>query len=96
MSGHKGSVLYLMIIGRERRWLSLSEAGLIYDSGWTKVHIGGTVLNIEDGTEREITDEEKKKWCEHRQLRYLEIPDHQWNGNVENLISLVKSLVPLI
>ena len=51
--------IYLMLIGGQRRWLPIRDAGIAYDSGWISISIGGFV--IEDGIERKITNEEIEK-----------------------------------
>jgi len=52
---------YLMVTGEgEERWLPITRAGHLYDSGWTAVKIGGKVLEP-DGAVRSITDAEKHK-----------------------------------
>lgn len=52
--------LYLMIVNGERKWLKINRAGVVYDDGFMPVRIGGSVLE-EDGSEREITNEERQK-----------------------------------
>jgi len=54
---------YLMIIGGEKRFLPLLDAGVAYDFGFAPVEIGGLVLE-EDGLVRDITPEERKRICE--------------------------------
>ena len=53
-------LLYLMVVNGERHWMTLNQAGKVYDSGWYPVSIGGQVMD-EDGKERDITDEERKR-----------------------------------
>ena len=50
--------LYKMMIDGKEQWLPLQRAGVAYDSGWSKVEIGGLVLESA-GLAREITDEER-------------------------------------
>ncbi|MDX1608377.1 MAG: hypothetical protein R3251_04160 [Candidatus Spechtbacterales bacterium] len=59
----KGKVFYLMVVNGDERWMTLQEAGKIYDSGWFPVKIEGRVMD-EDGEQRPITDEERKKIVE--------------------------------
>jgi hypothetical protein len=55
--------LYSMLVGEGDRkvveWHPLRDAGIVYDSGWVRVEIGGQVLQA-DGTVREITMEERR------------------------------------
>ncbi len=51
---------YLMIVNGNRLWLDIGNAGVAFDSGWVPVRIGGKVIE-EDGTERDVTDEEKQR-----------------------------------
>lgn len=55
--------LYLMLVDGDRRWMSLREAGITFDSGWVKVEIGGWVRDTET-TERPITQEERNRISE--------------------------------
>ncbi len=52
--------LYKMVVDGKEQWLSIREAGIVYDSGWTPVAIGGLVLEAA-GVPREITEEEKQR-----------------------------------
>ena len=60
MQATKKFPLYRMIVDKKPEWLTLQEAGVVYDSMWVSVEIGGQVIEI-DGTEREITKEERKQ-----------------------------------
>ncbi|MEI6296139.1 MAG: hypothetical protein WCO84_00650 [bacterium] len=55
--------LYLMLVGDQKKFLNLSEAGQIYDSSFINVEICGDVL-MEDGSVRQITKEERGKISE--------------------------------
>jgi len=63
--------LYLMVFDGKNRWLNINAAGRLYDYGFAPVSIGGRVME-EDGTEREITDEERQ--------RIVDIAD-EYSGN---------------
>ena len=52
--------MYLMIVGIERRFLSLPDAGRVFDSGHIKVSVGNLVLE-NTYLVREITPEERLK-----------------------------------
>lgn len=54
---------YLMWINGERRFLSLREAGIVYDSGYDQIEIAGEVMES-DGKIRSITDEERRRISE--------------------------------
>lgn len=54
---------YLMLIGAQRRFLPIREAGVAYDCGFVNVEIVGDVLE-EDHRVRLITDEERRKIAE--------------------------------
>ena len=49
--------MYLMLIGRRRKFLSIQDAGKAYDSGHVTVNIGNLVLES-DFSVRDITAEE--------------------------------------
>lgn len=49
--------MYLMIVGNERRFLSLLDAGKVLDSGHIRVSIGNLVLE-KNYSVREITSRE--------------------------------------
>jgi hypothetical protein len=54
---------YLMIVygeKKEERWLSLQEAGVLYDNGYLNVEIGGRVREPDNLT-RPISQEERDK-----------------------------------
>jgi hypothetical protein len=51
---------FLMKIGGNRKFLSLSEAYIAFDSGFLYVEFGRYVLN-EDFSVRKMTEEDKKK-----------------------------------
>lgn len=55
--------MYLMIIGFERRFLPLPDAGRMFDAGHIKVSIGNLVLEINHSV-RDITSEEVTKISE--------------------------------
>ncbi len=59
-AAQSGFPRYLMIVDGKRRWLPLGDAGVVYDSGWVSVNIGGKVCEA-DGTERDITDAERNR-----------------------------------
>ncbi|MDP1689079.1 MAG: hypothetical protein Q8L47_03025 [bacterium] len=52
--------LYRMIVNKKPEWLTLREAGIVYNSMWVSVKVGGQVLEV-DWTEREITKEERNQ-----------------------------------
>jgi|GEM_PF-2004971 len=52
--------LYLMRIGDGQKFLPLHRAGVVYDSGFERVEIGGLVLET-DLSVRKITSDEEKK-----------------------------------
>jgi hypothetical protein len=52
--------LYLMKINEEQKFLSMQQAGVIYDSGWDKVEIVGLVLEANFSV-RPITAEERNQ-----------------------------------
>ena len=60
--GHSSNAfpMYLMIVGNERRFLSLLEAGKVLDSGHIRVSIGNLVLE-KNYSVREITHGEAGK-----------------------------------
>ncbi len=45
--------------GEKQTWLPLQRAGVLYDSGWVQVRIGGLVLEG-PGEARKITEDERK------------------------------------
>lgn len=49
---------FLMRIGEEMKFLPMHEAGVMFDSGWVRVEIGGIVLNA-DYSARIITLDER-------------------------------------
>lgn len=55
--------LFLMVIDGERYWLPLRRAGIVYDSGYQQVEIGGAVL-VGAGKERPITTRERSRITE--------------------------------
>lgn len=50
---------FLMVVGGVRQWMSLQEAGITFDNGWTTVEIGGYVRENGGDVERAITSEER-------------------------------------
>ena len=50
--------LYQMMIDGQPCWLRLQQAGVAYDNAWSRISIGGRVIES-DGAERSITDEER-------------------------------------
>ena len=54
--------LYQMLVDGREEWHPIREAGIVYDSGWVPVHIGGTVKELD--TTRDVTEEERKQIAE--------------------------------
>lgn len=49
---------YRMVVNGQAEWLSIRKAGIVYDSGWVRVSIGGQVME-ENGDVRDITSAER-------------------------------------
>lgn len=49
---------YRMVVSGQVEWLSIRNAGIVYDSGWVPVSIGGQVME-ENGDVRDITSAER-------------------------------------
>jgi len=50
---------YRMLVNGEAHWYSIFQAGVVFDSNWCRVEIGGTVLEPDSEVERPITAKER-------------------------------------
>lgn len=51
---------YRMVVNGQPKWLPIHDAGIVFDSGWFSVSIGGQVME-ENGEVRDITSAERTK-----------------------------------
>jgi hypothetical protein len=50
---------YQMVVNGNEEWHPIRDAGVVYDSGWVPVSIGGSVRELD--LTRDITDEERRR-----------------------------------